>query len=113
VTPIIIESPLRGATGSDEEYEANKRYLQRCIRDCLSRGETPYASHQMLTSALDDKIPEQRKLGIEAGLAMRRFFPMRAFYLDLGMSEGMTLAKELYQKERLLYVERRIGTEDP
>ena len=43
---------------------------------------------------------------------MRRFFPMRAFYLDRGMSDGMTLAKDLYDSERLSYVERRIGTEE-
>ena len=109
--PIIIESPFKGATGSDEEYARNRRYLQRCILDCLERGETPYASHQMLTEALDDRIPEQREKGRQAGLAMRRFFPKRAVYLDLGASDRMKQAVELYDRERLPYTVRWIGAE--
>ena len=110
MTPIIIESPFKGEDGSPETYARNAQYLQWCILDCLRRGETPYASHQMLTHALDDRIEEERRIGIEAGLAMRRFFPKRAFYLDFGWSEGMKLAHALYEKEQLIYVVRRIAT---
>ena len=41
------------------------------IRDCIARGESPYASHQMLTEALDDTNPIERNAGIQAGLAWR------------------------------------------
>lgn len=85
--PVIIESPYSG------DVARNKRYLQAAIRDCLRRGETPYASHQMLTDALDDNIPEQRELGISAGFAMRDLLVSQgatvAFYIDHGMSSGM------------------------
>lgn len=85
--PVIIESPYSG------DVVRNKRYLQAAIRDCLRRGETPYASHQMLTDALDDNIPEQRELGISAGFAMRDLLVSQgatvAFYIDHGMSSGM------------------------
>lgn len=47
---IVIESPFRGATPADQAR--NERYLEACIADCLRRGESPYASHKMLTQAL-------------------------------------------------------------
>lgn len=124
---VIIESPYKG------DVERNKLYLRACIRDCLSRGESPYASHRMLTDALDDDNPEERKLGIEAGLAWRHVrqpvfdddsnipdsFVLRyklvchAFYVDLGCSGGMSYAKEAYDKEGVLYEERTLPADDP
>ncbi len=90
-TPVVIESPFAG------DVCLNRAYLQACIRDCLRRGETPYASHQQLTWALDDTVPEERELGISAGLDMRDFIRAHggqsAYYVDLGWSSGMTRAK--------------------
>lgn len=90
--PVVIESPFAGDT------RRNKAYLQAAILDCLRRGETPYASHQMLTDALDDNIPEQRELGINAGFAMRDLLVSQgatvAFYIDHGMSSGMLRSKK-------------------
>ncbi|MEC9048895.1 MAG: hypothetical protein VYA51_12865 [Planctomycetota bacterium] len=80
-TPVIIESPYR-AEGAAE-------YLQECIRDCIQRGETPYASHLMLTGALDDTDEEQRRLGIRLGFAMRPLMARTVVYTDLGYTEGM------------------------
>lgn len=109
MTPVIIESPFRGESGSDEEYARNRRYLQRCIRDCLSRGESPYASHQMLTDALDDREPEERSLGIAAGVIWRRLAAKRVFYIDYGWSTGMVVAREWYEKAHLTWIFRTIG----
>ena len=72
---VVIESPYAG------DVERNLRYLDACIRDCIGRGESPYASHKILTTALDDNDPEQRKLGIAAGLAWRLPTPRRAAWL--------------------------------
>ena len=94
---VIIESPYAG------DVPKHLAYLDRCIRDCLARGESPYASHKMLTTALDDNIPEQRALGIEAGMAWRRLAGGRVFYLDLGWSRGMVVAFDLYRHEGLPY----------
>lgn len=109
--PVIIESPFKGETGSAEEYARNRRYLQRCIRDCLSRGETPYASHQMLTDALDDRDPVERARGIEAGEAWRSLAAKRIFYIDHEWSSGMLAAREWYDKRGLTWIFRRIGAE--
>lgn len=91
MTPVVIESPFAGCV------PLHKAYLQACTRDCLRRGETPYASHQMLTDALDDLVPGERELGISAGLEMRSilrsFGAVAAYYVDLGWSSGMTRAR--------------------
>ncbi len=40
---VIVESPYAGATA--RIIERNERYLRACLRDCLLRGEAPFASH--------------------------------------------------------------------
>jgi hypothetical protein len=89
-TPVIIESPFAGCV------PLHKAYLGACIRDALARGETPYTSHRMLTDALDDLRPEERELGISAGLDMAEIIigagGIQAFYTDLGWSGGMNRA---------------------
>lgn len=92
---VIIESPYRG------DVERNKRYLQACIRDCIRRGESPYASHQMLTDALDDEDPEQRAVGIAAGYEWADVADAFAFYIDLGYSDGMMRARAEYKEKGL------------
>lgn len=82
---VIIESPYAGLVGR------NVAYAKRCVRDCLSRGEAPYASHLFFTQTdiLDDDQPEQRKLGIEAGLAWGAKADATVVYTDLGITAGM------------------------
>lgn len=82
---VIIESPYAG------DIEANVEYARRCVKDSLSRGEAPIASHLLYTQdgILDDEIAEQRTLGIEAGLAWRRVADLSAVYIDRGLSPGM------------------------
>jgi hypothetical protein len=102
--PVVIESPYAGCV------PLHKAYLQACIRDCLSRGETPYASHQMLTEALDDNVPEDRELSISSGLSMRDFIFLHGgyavYYADLGWSSGMQRAKDAdsnaFSQERVI-----------
>ena len=89
---VIIESPYAG------NVEANKAYLKRCVLDSLSRGESPYASHGFFTQFLDDLKPDERTLGIEAGLAWSKVADYVAFYVDRGMSNGMNYAMEQHKK---------------
>lgn len=83
---VIIESPYAG------EVERNKIYLRDAVLDCLSRGESPYASHGFFTSFLDDNNPAERKTGIDAGLAWSKAAELVVLYLDFGMSSGMKYA---------------------
>ena len=82
---VVIESPYAG------DVEANVAYAKRCVLDCLRRGEAPYASHLFFTQPglLDDLVPEERKLGIEAGFAWGRAAKIVAIYVDRGISGGM------------------------
>lgn len=81
---VILESPYAG------DVERNLAYAHRCIRDSLSRGEAPIASHLLYTGALDDAVPSDRERGIAAGLAWLPAVSASVVYCDLGISEGMT-----------------------
>jgi hypothetical protein len=82
---VVIESPYAG------DVEKNLRYLRACMRDCLLRGEAPFASHGLYTQegVLRDEVPEDRKLGIAAGFAWRDVSDATVVYEDLGVSSGM------------------------
>jgi hypothetical protein len=82
---VIIESPFAG------NIKKNINYARKCMRDSLIRGEFPIASHLLYTQKgiLDDTKPEERKLGISAGLEWGKFADITAVYTDLGISKGM------------------------
>lgn len=81
---VIIESPFAGGF-------ANIKYARRCMRDSISRGESPYASHLLYTQKglLDDTIPEERKLGMEAANGWLEVADFIVVYCDLGITGGM------------------------
>lgn len=83
---VIIESPFAGAF-------ANVRYSRECIRDCLDRGESPFASHLLYTQKgiLDDTIPEERRRGIAAANGWLEVADYIAVYMDLGVTRGMLI----------------------
>jgi hypothetical protein len=94
---VILESPYAG------EVVRNVDYARRCIRDCLERGESPIASHLLFTQPgiLKDCVPEERKLGIAAGLAWIPVADAMVLYCDNGISPGMHDAMVTAQKAGL------------
>lgn len=86
---VIIESPFR-ATGK-ATVEDHIAYARACLRDSLLRGEAPFASHLLYTQpgVLDDAIPEERDLGLDAGLVWGYGADLVAVYTDFGISQGM------------------------
>lgn len=88
---VILESPY--ASKEPHILARNEAYARAAMRDCLMRGEAPYASHLLYTQpgVLIDGDPEQRKLGIEAGFAWRKDADATVIYTDLGMTPGMEL----------------------
>ena len=84
---VLVESPYAG------DVDRNVRYARACMRDCLKRGEAPFASHLLYTQpgVLDDLVPDERALGIEAGLAWGTMADKTVVYTDLGISRGMEL----------------------
>lgn len=116
---VVLESPFAG------DVAQNIFYARLCMKDCLLRGEAPYASHLLYTQdhVLNDSIPSEREHGIQAGFAWRQVAQITVVYTDLGISKGMqygiedakkrgvpveyrTLPKEVFAwfKEELLYV---------
>lgn len=80
---VILESPYAG------DVKKNVEYAKRCMIDCIERGEAPFASHLLYTQILDDEIPEERELGIEAGLEWGKTAEKTVVYIDFGVSSGM------------------------
>lgn len=82
---VIVESPFAG------DVETNLKYMRAAMRDCLLRGEAPFASHGLYTQpgVLDDDVPEERAHGIEAGFAWREAADATVVYTDRGYSRGM------------------------
>lgn len=82
---VIVESPFAG------DIEANLIYVRACMRDCLMRGEAPFASHALYTQPgiLDDTIEVERIHGINAGHAWMHGAQAVVVYQDLGISKGM------------------------
>lgn len=84
---VILESPFAG------DVEANIAYARRAVRDSLSRGEAPIASHLLYTQdgILDDNDERERQWGIDAGLAWGApgVAERTVVYCDRGISRGM------------------------
>lgn len=104
---VIVESPFAG------DVEKNTTYARRCVRDALSRGEAPIASHLLYTQLgiLDDNIPAERQWGIDAGLAWRRVADASVVYTDLGISRGMEYGIRAAQHAGMDIEYRKIGLE--
>lgn len=82
---VVVESPYAG------DVYRNVRYARLCMRDCLDRGEAPFASHLLYTQldVLDDDDPAERAKGIEAGFMWGTCAGTVAVYTDLGITPGM------------------------
>lgn len=61
------------------------------MRDCLDRGEAPFASHGLYTQpgVLDDWDPAEREKGILAGFEWRLVAQATIVYADRGITPGM------------------------
>lgn len=97
---IVIESPYSG------NRKINDLYLQNVIRHCLLvEGVAVYASHDAYTRALDDEIPEERRIGMEAGFEIGDLMDETWVFDDLGISGGMQtgIAKAMKSKRPVVY----------
>lgn len=104
---VIVESPY---AGSEAEIRRNMKYVRAAMRDCFLRGEVPFASHALYTQpgVLDDKKPEERRMGIEGGYAFWSACDKVVFYTDLGWSSGMLAAKERATERMFDFEERSL-----
>jgi hypothetical protein len=106
---VIVESPYAGKT--KEAIGINEAYGEFVMHDCLvNYNESPYASHLLYTrkNVLRDEVPEDRKLGIEAGFYWRDVTEKSVFYTDLGVTSGMVLGMKDCEEKGKIYEERKL-----
>jgi len=88
---VDVETPYMGK--NEDEVRRNLLYARACVRDCLLRGETPFASHLFFTQPgiLDDNVQTEREMGIDAGKILIESLPgiVTVVYQNLGISKGM------------------------
>jgi hypothetical protein len=103
---VIIESPYAG------DIERNVAYARACVRDGLSRGEAPIASHLLYTQPgiLRDDVPHERQWGIDAGLAWKAVASASIIYSDLGITPGMEYGIAAAKAAGIPIEYRTIGT---
>lgn len=85
---VIVESPY---AGSWWRQWRNREYARKCLRNCIDRGEAPFASHLLYTQpgVLRDGDPVERQRGIMAGLTWGVAADATVVYTDHGISKGM------------------------
>lgn len=103
---VIIESPY--AAFGNRTVHANKEYAKACINDSLSRGEAPFVSHLLYPQVLNDKRPDERKLGKEAGLTWGDCADLTAVYIDHGITPGMQEGIDRAVEEGRPFEERKL-----
>ena len=106
---VILESPY--GSPSKLIVRRNVLYARAAVRDSLLRGEAPIASHLLYTQdgVLDDRVADERAMGIAAGLAWRAFAAATVVYRDLGITPGMQHGVALAHEAGIPVEFRNIG----
>jgi hypothetical protein len=86
---VILESPY--AADTPDGINENIEYARRAIRDCLVRDDAPIASHLLFTQPgiLRDEVPDERALGMKAGMTWTPVAEAVVVYTDRGVTRGM------------------------
>ena len=101
---IILESPYAGNVAKNIEY------ARKCVKNSLIHGEAPIASHLLYTqnNVLNDENPDERMVGINAGLAWKSVTDLQVFYVDYGISKGMQYGMDYAKENNIPYELRRV-----
>jgi hypothetical protein len=102
VKRVQLESPYAG------DIAMHVRYAQDALRDSINKGEAPFASHLLYPQVLDESKKEDRLKGIVCGYQWMMTADLVAFYIDLGMSDGMKSALERAKSAGKPFEMRRI-----
>lgn len=99
---VVVESPYAG------DIEKNTAYAKAACKDCMRQGEVPFASHLFFPQFLDESNPVERDIGIAAGYCFWKEFDKIVFYIDNGISPGMSKALERSILEKKPYEFRQL-----
>jgi hypothetical protein len=92
---IVVESPLLG------DSKENLRYLLWCCRAAYLAGYAPIASHLVCPWFMNDQDAKERADGFDCPWMWTG--SRHLFFVDLGMSDGMSKAKERCKADGLKY----------
>ena len=81
---LYVCSPYRGDT------KRNKAYARELTRLALNNNFCPVTVHLYLTEATDDNIPEERQMGMDAGIEILDSCKYILIGGRYGISEGMS-----------------------
>lgn len=102
---IVIESPYKGNDPNWADVEFNLAFLRSCMKYVFDQGYTPWAGHGLYTQlgVLNDKIPEERKKGINGHISVGRKLCENGegeiwIFTNLGISDGMIEGGEKAQE---------------
>ncbi len=123
-------NPLQGFEGTMEfletpysgDVDRNLRYLMLCGFESFQRGAMPVATHSFMTAHpaalhffVSDYAKEwdvfSREEAIERGTVLRRRCDRTVFYVDLGMSRGMTAAMQYCKANNLPFEVRKLDVD--
>jgi hypothetical protein len=87
---VVLESPYKG------NIEENTEYARRCVKQCLQKGESVFASHLLYTQAhiLNDSVEDERTTGIQLGQKWIEVADKLVVFTDFGISSGMQASIE-------------------
>lgn len=94
-----------------EELKANINYARELCHFALTNGYAPFASHLLYTQRgiLNDRIAEERELGIIAGLAYSWVNKEIWFGTDRGLSSGMLKGLEAWtERNAAIAIDREV-----
>ena len=106
---VTLESPYAPNAETGATIETHVAYAHRAMRDCIDRGEAPYASHLLYPHVLDEFNPAERALGIQLGYEWMIYADEVVVYTDYGISHGMKAAIEYATANEITVVYRSIG----
>lgn len=97
---VVIESPF--AHPNADVARNYRRYLRLWTRIAFASGKVPYASHGHFPQFLADESPDERAIGMAAGLDIGQHLLNSPgaevwFGIDFGLSPGMTAAFNHWQ----------------
>jgi hypothetical protein len=107
---VIIEHPWK-----DLDPTTRTAYLKAIIQDTILSGEAAIGSvpTYVLTQALDDLQPDERKTGIALGLEWYRVAEKCVAYVDHGISAGMQMGMAAAQKAGVPVEVRELYPREP
>lgn len=99
---VIIESPYK------DNINRNTDYARKCLKDSISRGESPLCFHLLYTQVLNEDNELERDRGITTSFEWHKFADKIVVYEDHGISYGMELAMNLAKVNKIPVEFRKI-----